>query len=152
MTRRGTRSNSGQHSDRSTGASAAGGLSSIPITHQANNTSRPNAADMPYGSKSGARGQPRSGGAGGSPKAIQSPGLIITDLPNQRRKIFDHNGHHVGTVGPHAGLPTVARFLGHHHATLKGGEWRANKPSAPARVSSLPLGKSLKSDKGSVRK
>ncbi len=80
--------------------------------------------------------------------SIREPAAPKVRKPS--RKIFDHNGHHVGTVGPLAGVPTVSRFLGHHDVTLKRGAWRANKPSAPTRPDPK-LAKSLRADKGSCK-
>jgi hypothetical protein len=81
---------------------------------------------------------------------MRKNGLVITDAPDTRRKVFDHNGHHVGTVGPHAGAPTASRFTGTRDMKLVRGAWRANKPSRPANVSAVPLAKSRATAKGSV--
>jgi hypothetical protein len=84
-------------------------------------------------------------------------GLVITDKADDRRKVYDHNSRHVATVGPHAGLPTVARFLGHNHAkqTVVNGKraWKATEhpnQRAPRQVSAVPLAKSRETAKGSV--
>lgn len=163
MTRRGTRKPVGN------GASAPGGLSSFQITHRTGNTKRPNANDMPKltgGTFAGTRGQPTS--PGGATKAIydhdhrdmvryipqaEPP---TGEPPEGKLGVFNSQGVRVGVVGAKAGAPVAARMLGHNNVALtklhgKPAWVSKQDPVALAarRVSSLPLAKSLRADKGS---
>jgi len=151
---------------KSTGASAPGGLSSFPLTHDAQVTSRPNAADMPKlagGTFTGSQGQPTS--PGGATKAIYDHGARDSvryipgapepkdEPPQGKLGVYNARGVRIGHTGPKAGPSVAGRMLGHNNVRLgkvkSRPAWISDGPARPARVSSLPRAKSLRADKGS---
>jgi hypothetical protein len=80
-------------------------------------------------------------------------------VPEGKLGVFDHRGRRVGTMGPKAGLPTAARFLGHSNAKLGTVDGRpawvatgSGGTNKAARAQNTKLATSLKRDKGSVGK